>query len=146
MAERFVGWTESDVQDKEDTYIYELTNNELRNIVYRLYSEDSLVPVRRPFSEWPIWEIAEYLGEDDECVEFRTYPDKLPLNTYVPVESPHPDNVPSDWAFEQVGQVQRAGIMGGVGSNTFAPKDSYTREQSILTMVRLWKLITANGE
>ena len=37
----------------------------------------------------------------------------------------------SSWAFEQVGQIKMAGIMSGVGNNTFAPKDPYTREQSI---------------
>ena len=44
----------------------------------------------------------------------------------------------SAWAVENAGQVQAAGIMGGVGNNEFAPKDPYTREQSIITMIRLW--------
>jgi hypothetical protein len=44
----------------------------------------------------------------------------------------------SMWAIKSVGQVQGANIMSGIGSNTFAPKDPYTREQSILTMGRLW--------
>ena len=44
----------------------------------------------------------------------------------------------SPWAMEGAGQVQAAGIMGGIGNNTFAPKDPYTREQSIITMIRLW--------
>ena len=47
----------------------------------------------------------------------------------------------SSWAFAQVGQVQTAGIMGGVGNNVFAPKDSYTREQSIITMLRLYNIV-----
>ena len=47
----------------------------------------------------------------------------------------------SIWAFEGVGQVQAAGIMGGIGNNTFAPKDPYTREQSIITMIRLWNIV-----
>ncbi len=41
------------------------------------------------------------------------------------------------WAFIQVGQIQGAGIMSGVGGNAFAPKERYTREQSIVT---IWKL------
>jgi len=45
------------------------------------------------------------------------------------------------WAFENVGQMQAAGIMGGIGNNTFAPKDPYTREQSIITMIRLWNIV-----
>ena len=47
----------------------------------------------------------------------------------------------SSWAFESVGQVQTVGIMGGIGNNTFAPKDPYTREQSIITMIRLWNIV-----
>ena len=44
----------------------------------------------------------------------------------------------ASWAIEGVGQVQAAGIMSGVGENTFAPQDPYTREQSILTIMRLY--------
>jgi len=47
----------------------------------------------------------------------------------------------SDWAVTQVGQVQAAGIMSGVGENKFAPKDSYTREQSIVTMLRVYNFV-----
>jgi len=43
----------------------------------------------------------------------------------------------SSWAIEGVGQVQGVGIMGGVGNNIFAPRGLYTREQSIITMLRL---------
>jgi hypothetical protein len=44
----------------------------------------------------------------------------------------------SGWALDAAGQVQAAGIMGGVGENTFAPRGDYTREQSIVTMKRLF--------
>jgi len=37
--------------------------------------------------------------------------------------------------------MQAQGIMGGVGDNTFAPKSSYTREQSIATLMRLWDIV-----
>jgi len=47
----------------------------------------------------------------------------------------------SSWAIEAVGQMQVTGIMGGVGSNTFAPKADYTREQSIITMLRLYNIV-----
>jgi hypothetical protein len=43
----------------------------------------------------------------------------------------------SEWAMEGVGQIQAAGIMGGVGDNRFAPQAPYTREQSIVTVMRL---------
>ena len=47
----------------------------------------------------------------------------------------------SAWAADAVGQVQAAGIMGGVGNNRFAPSGDYTREQSIVTMLRLFELL-----
>lgn len=47
----------------------------------------------------------------------------------------------SSWAFDAVGQMQASGIMGGVGSNTFAPQGSYSREQSIITMLRLYEAV-----
>ncbi len=47
----------------------------------------------------------------------------------------------SSWALESVGQVQGASVMGGVGNNTFNPGGDYTREQSIITMLRLYDLM-----
>ena len=47
----------------------------------------------------------------------------------------------SSWAFDAVGQMQATGIMGGVGDNTFAPSADYTREQSIVTMMRLFDIV-----
>jgi len=49
----------------------------------------------------------------------------------------------SSWAREGVGAVQAAGIMGGTGFNMFTPRGSYTREQSIVTMLRLHGVVTA---
>ena len=47
----------------------------------------------------------------------------------------------SIWAYDSVGQVQAAGIMGGVGDNLFSPKTAYTREQSIVTLWRLYGMM-----
>jgi hypothetical protein len=47
----------------------------------------------------------------------------------------------STWAIERVGQIQAAGVMGGVGSNTFDPQGAYTREQSIVTILRLYDVV-----
>ena len=44
----------------------------------------------------------------------------------------------SDWAVDSVGRVQAAGIMSGMGNNLFAPKEYYTREQSIITALKLY--------
>jgi len=48
----------------------------------------------------------------------------------------------SSWAIEPVGEVQAAGIMSGVGSNRFAPKNPYTREQSIITIIRIYNIVS----
>jgi len=45
----------------------------------------------------------------------------------------------STWAFEHVGQLLKSGIMAGVGNNMFDPKGPYTREQSIITVMRLYQ-------
>ena len=45
----------------------------------------------------------------------------------------------SSWAAAGVGQVQAAGIMEGNGS-AFIPQSAYTREQCILTALRLYHL------
>lgn len=59
-----------------------------------------------------------------------------PLPPATPTFADNADIFP--WALDSVGQVQAAGIMGSVGNNRFAPKDDYTREQSIITMLRLF--------
>lgn len=48
----------------------------------------------------------------------------------------------SPWARTSVGQVQKAGIMSGVGGNTFAPRSTYTREQSVVTIMNLYDFVT----
>jgi len=47
----------------------------------------------------------------------------------------------SSWAMESVGQMQASGIMGGIGNNLFSPGGQYTREQSIVTMLRLFHIV-----
>lgn len=46
-----------------------------------------------------------------------------------------------DYAYAAVGQVQAAGIMEGKENKLFDPKGNYTREQSILTMDRLFNMV-----
>ena len=48
----------------------------------------------------------------------------------------------SSWAVVAVGQMQENGIMGGTGSNNFSPRDDYTIQQSIVTMLRLFDILT----
>lgn len=47
------------------------------------------------------------------------------------------ENIQS-WAWKNVDWVYRQGIMNGMGENTFAPDGEYTREQSIVTALRLY--------
>lgn len=44
----------------------------------------------------------------------------------------------SDWATGYVAAVSAKGIMGDAGGNRFDPKGTYTREQSIATILRIW--------
>ena len=52
------------------------------------------------------------------------------------------NNAISSWAINQAGQVQAAGVMGGVGENTFDPQGTFTREQSIITILRLYDVMS----
>jgi len=38
--------------------------------------------------------------------------------------------------------VQAADIMGGVGNNIFSPHGTFTREQSIITILRLFEFLS----
>ena len=66
------------------------------------------------------------------------------------VESPLGDAEPtfddnadvSGWARAAVGQMQASGIMGGTGNNQFSPQGTYTREQSMVTIMRLYDIAT----
>jgi hypothetical protein len=50
----------------------------------------------------------------------------------------------SYWAFAAIGHMQGSGIMSGTGNNNFSPNDDYTREQSIITVLRLFDILTAD--
>lgn len=47
----------------------------------------------------------------------------------------------ASWALGSVGQMKSSGVMSGVGGNKFDPKGSYTREQSIITALRLYNIV-----
>ena len=46
----------------------------------------------------------------------------------------------SSWAADAVAKMENSGIMTGVGNNRFDPQGPYSREQSIMTMYRLYRL------
>ena len=47
----------------------------------------------------------------------------------------------ASWAFDAVGQMQATGIMGGLPDGRFDPHGAYTREQSIITVLRLFDIL-----
>jgi len=59
----------------------------------------------------------------------------------------HPSTVIADyddissWAVQSVAQIYQAGIMSGVGDRRFAPQSTFTREQSIVTILRLFDMV-----
>ena len=44
----------------------------------------------------------------------------------------------SDWAKDSIQIICNMGIMNGIGNNKFAPKDNFTTEQAIVTIVRVY--------
>ncbi|MCL2853990.1 MAG: S-layer homology domain-containing protein [Defluviitaleaceae bacterium] len=59
-----------------------------------------------------------------------------------PTDSPpFADNdIASDWALSSIGRVYAAGLMSGTGNNMFSPQNPFTREQSIITFLRLYNM------
>lgn len=52
----------------------------------------------------------------------------------------------SPWANDSVSFVSERGIMSGVGNNIFAPQSQYTREQSMVTVMRLFDAILSEKD
>jgi hypothetical protein len=50
----------------------------------------------------------------------------------------------ADWASEAVVHVTKAGVMKGVSGNSFQPMGTYTREQAIVTLIRVWDILQKN--
>lgn len=51
----------------------------------------------------------------------------------------------SEWASDSIQTISNLGFMNGVGNNRFAPKDTYTTEQAIVTLVRVLESAGASG-
>lgn len=51
----------------------------------------------------------------------------------------------SDWASDSIQIMCNMGVMNGVGDNKFAPKETYTTEQAIATIVRVYAAQSANS-
>lgn len=52
----------------------------------------------------------------------------------------------SDWAINSIQIMCNMGVMNGVGENKFAPKGTYTTEQAIATIVRVYKAQSADTD
>ena len=52
----------------------------------------------------------------------------------------------ASWAEDSLGFVVAKGIMNGTGENKFSPLDMYTRQQSYVTMLRLYNTAPSIGE
>ena len=50
-------------------------------------------------------------------------------------------DVPVNWASESIARVYSIGVMKGDSATTFNPKGSYTAEQSVVTMVRIYNYL-----
>lgn len=52
----------------------------------------------------------------------------------------------SDWAMNDIQVICNMGIMQGVGDNQFAPKDLYTTEQAVATLVRVYNNFSKSND
>ena len=52
----------------------------------------------------------------------------------------------SDWAMNDIQVICNMGIMQGVGDNRFAPKELYTTEQAIATLVRVYNNFSKSND
>ena len=52
----------------------------------------------------------------------------------------------SEWASDSIQTISNLGFMNGIGNNKFAPKETYTTEQAIATLVRVYERAEAAGE
>ena len=55
------------------------------------------------------------------------------------------DTAISDWAKESVYKVNNLGIMIGMGENTFSPKNTFSKEQAITTILRIFEDYTTES-
>ena len=61
--------------------------------------------------------------------------EKLGIKTTV-AKTPFTDT-PANWATENIARIYSIGVMNGTSATTFSPKDTYTAEQSTVTLVRI---------
>ena len=77
-----------------------------------------------------LWRAAGLLGMDNESPEKSDFNDR--------------DQIP-EWAAKQVDFVSAIGVMNGTGEGKFSPVDLYTRQQSYITIWRLFEAMIRSG-
>ncbi len=82
-----------------------------------------------------LYRAAMYMGYDDFYENYK-------LSGYAYAD----DGEIGEWAKEAVYQMNKTGVMTGVGYNTFAPESEYTNEQSIATILRLYDAVNSRLE
>ncbi len=90
------------------------------------YDDGSFRPknsITREEAAMLLYKTAKYMGYKDHKFSRYTYADD--------------ENI-GDWAKTAVYQMNKTQVMTGVGDDKFAPKDNYTNEQSIATILRLY--------
>lgn len=74
-----------------------------------------------------LYRVTEYIGLD------------MPQSAYAENIAYYTDkNMISDWAFNAVFYIKEMGIMVGTSNTEFSPKETYTVEQAIATVIRLY--------
>lgn len=94
----------------------------------------------RPNGEITRQEAASLLYRTAKYMDYDRFYDNYRLSDYAYAD----DEEIGQWAEEAVYQLHKAQIMSGMGNDMFSPKTTYTNEQSIATILRLYDLITEN--
>ncbi|MDP4153823.1 MAG: S-layer homology domain-containing protein [Bacillota bacterium] len=160
---RLAGYMICRLQNKEGgTHPYDISG-ELNSLLERK-GVDTSTQISFPDDEYPGFEVCALYrlgvigGRDDGCFDpdgniTRQEAAKILYNCaklYDPAQSAcvsYADNSDiADWAKDYVYWVTQNDIMNGVGDGRFAPKETYTTEQSIATVLRLFQHIAAKND
>lgn len=97
------------------------------------YDDGSFRPknsITREEAAMLLYKTAQYMKYDDFYEDYK-------LSGYAYADD---ENI-GGWAKEAVYQMNKTHVMTGVGDDKFAPKDNYTNEQSIATILRLYDAV-----
>ena len=84
--------------------------------------------------------------EEAATIIVRMLNSVMPMPTAIMYFEYIDNNDISEWASSSIQVMSNFGFMIGVGDNKFAPKDNYTVEQSITTLVRIYETLKKSYE